>query len=185
MADTTSAQLFELWRKQMEDGAQAWTRMLAQTPSAPVDPTGFWRPIVQQSFDTWAKLLAQGPIGPDLLTQWKQLADQTIETWSRILGQVMGTEAFAQLMGRTLDAWLVPVGPVKRVLDPATENAVKALGLASRTQLTSVATQIVDLEERIEHLEDGVSAVLRRLDQVLKVVSKRGAAPAGAEREGT
>jgi hypothetical protein len=38
------------------------------------------------------------------------------------------------------------------------------LNLASRTQLTGVAKQIVELEERLERVEDGVQAILRRLD---------------------
>ena len=38
------------------------------------------------------------------------------------------------------------------------------LNLASRTQLTAVAKQIVELEERLERVEDGVQAILRRLD---------------------
>jgi hypothetical protein len=37
------------------------------------------------------------------------------------------------------------------------------MNLASRTQLTSVAKQIVELEERLERIEDGVQAILGRL----------------------
>src|SRR5689334_829769 len=106
MADNATQQLFDLWKRQIDEGTQAWARMLSQTPPAgapATDPTAFWRPIVDQGFQQWARVLAQGPMTPDVLTQWKQLMDQSIEAWSRTLSQVMGTDAFAQSLGRTLD----------------------------------------------------------------------------------
>ena len=53
MADASGpSQLFEQWRKQFEEGAQAWTRLISQTaaasPAAPSDPTAFWRPVLDQ-----------------------------------------------------------------------------------------------------------------------------------------
>src|SRR6266851_2988274 len=119
MADAASPnQLFELWRKQFEEGAQAWTRLVGQASATPTpDPTAFWRPVLDQGVQTWAKLFAQTPTTPDLLTQWKQFLDQWIEAWN----------------------------------------------LPSRSQLTAVAKQIVELEERIERLEDLIAVALRRL----------------------
>ena len=57
---------------------------------------------------------------------------------------------------------------------------------ASRTQLTAVARQIVELEERVERVEDAVGAVLRKLDDVLRALhaapSGRGHEPSAKER---
>src|SRR5207249_3634650 len=91
MADAASPnQLFELWRKQFEEGAQAWTRLVGQAAATPTpDPTAFWRPVLDQGVQTWAKLFAQTPTTPDLLTQWKQFLDQWIEAWSEVLGQTI------------------------------------------------------------------------------------------------
>ncbi|OLD39833.1 MAG: hypothetical protein AUI57_01745 [Candidatus Rokubacteria bacterium 13_1_40CM_2_68_8] len=165
MADAGSAnQLFELWRKQFEEGAQAWTRLVGQAPTPPApDPTAFWRPVLDQGVQTWAKLFAQTPATPELLTQWKQFIDQWIEAWSKVLGQTMGTEQFAKLMGQSLDQFLVAQAPAKRAVDQQVEQALQALNLPSRSQLTAVAKQIVELEDRIERLEDSIAAALRRL----------------------
>jgi polyhydroxyalkanoate synthesis regulator phasin len=167
MADTSGPnQLFELWRKQFEEGAQTWARLVGQpTPTAPAppDPTAFWRPVLDQGVQTWAKLFAQTPATPELLTQWKQFLDQWIEAWSKVLGQTMGTEQFAKLMGQSLDQFLVAQGPVKKAADQHVEQALQALNLPSRSQLTAVAKQIVELEERIERLEDTITAALHRL----------------------
>src|SRR5438552_7716955 len=165
MADTGSAnQLFELWRKQFEEGAQAWTRLAGQAPTPPVpDPTAFWRPVLDQGVQTWAKLFSQTPATPELVTQWKQFLDQWIEAWSRVLGQAMGTEQFAKLMGQSLDQILVAAAPAKKAMDQQIEQALQALNLPSRTQLTAIAKQLVELEDRIDRLEDSISAKLRRL----------------------
>jgi polyhydroxyalkanoate synthesis regulator phasin len=167
MADASGPnQLFELWRKQFEEGAQTWARLVGQqAPAAPAppDPTAFWRPVLDQGVQTWAKLFAQTPATPDLLTQWKQFLDQWIEAWSKVLGQTMGTEQFAKLMGQSLDQFLVAHGPAKKAADQQVEQALHALNLPSRSQLTAVAKQIVELEERIERLEDTITAALRRL----------------------
>src|SRR5438093_3933252 len=153
MADGVgSNQLFEQWRKQFEEGAQAWSRLITQTsaaaPSPTPDPTAFWRPVLDQGVQTWAKLFAQTPATPDLLTQWKQFLDQWIEAWSKVLGQAMGTEQFAKLMGQSLDQFLVAQAPAKKVVDQQVDQALQALNLPSRTQLTAGAKQSVELEDR-------------------------------------
>ena len=165
MVDTSANQLFDLWKKQLEEGTQAWARLVSQQapPTPTPDPWAFWRPVLDQGLQTWAKLFAQMPATPDLLTQWKQFLDQWIEAWSKVLGQTMGTAEFARVMGQTLDSFLVAQAPMKKAMDQQVEQALQALNLPSRSQVTAVAKQIVELEERIERLEDGISAILRRL----------------------
>ena len=166
MADPTANQLFDLWKKQLEEGTQAWTRLVTQTPpAAPPDPFAFWRPVLDQGLQTWAKLFAQSPASPDLLAQWKQFLDQWIDAWSKVLGQAMGTEQFAKMMGQSLDQYLVAQAPIKKAADQGIEQALQALNLPSRSQVTGVAKQIVELEDRVERIEDMVSAILRRLER--------------------
>jgi len=165
--ETTPNQLFEMWRKQVEASAQVWTRLLSPEPPAatPPDPTVFWRPVLDQGLQTWAKLFAQTPATPEFLAQWKQFLDQWIEAWSKILGQTMGTEQFAKLMGQSLDQVLALQAPFRKAAEQHTEQALQALGLPSRNQVTAVAKQIVELEDRLERIEDTIGAVLRRLDK--------------------
>jgi hypothetical protein len=167
MADastTTTNALFEAWRKQFEESAAAWTRMLGQSPPTATDPTAFWRPVLNQGLEQWARLLAQTPMSPDLAAQWKQFIDQWIEAWSKALGQAMNTEAYAEMMGKYLDQWMVANAPMKKAAEQQVDQALQMLNLASRSQLTAVAKQIVELEERLEGMEDTLGAILQRLD---------------------
>ena len=70
MAESSgSNQLFDLWKRQLEESTQAWTRLVGQTSAAPAapppDPAAFWQPVLDQGVQTWAKLFAQTPASPD------------------------------------------------------------------------------------------------------------------------
>ena len=84
MADNTgSQQLFDLWKKQVDEGTQAWLKMAGQ--GQPVDPQAFWRPFMDQGMQAWSKVMTQGTVSPYLMTQWKQFLDQWIAAWSKVL----------------------------------------------------------------------------------------------------
>src|SRR2546427_10377608 len=91
-----SKELFDLWKRQIEEGTQAWARMMAAAPGrgAP-DPAAFWRPLMDQGVAGWARVMSQGPASPDLFGQWKQFLDQRIEAWPEAPGLAMGPQALA------------------------------------------------------------------------------------------
>jgi Poly(R)-hydroxyalkanoic acid synthase subunit (PHA_synth_III_E) len=162
-SSTTGQPLLDLWKRQIEEGAKTWTKLMAATTTpGSVDPAAFWRPFTEQGLTAWSRIMSQGPVSPDLMTQWKQFLDQGIEAWSKAFGQVMGTEAFARASGKCLDHWLVSQGPAKKAAEQFMETTLETLGLPSRTQVTNVARQLVELEERMERLEDGIAALLKR-----------------------
>lgn len=186
-------ELFDLWRKSVEEGTQAWVRALGGSPAGPPPPFDFaqlWRPILGQGMDIWQKAAAQGGIDPEFMAQWKALMDQTIDAWARALGQAMGTEAFAQALGRHLDQWLAVQAPVKKGLEQYNDVALRTLGLPSRAQVVGIASQLVALEERIEGLEERLAEVKQAIaDTKRAVLDREGAAPRRAvapnRREGT
>ena len=169
MTDVSAAsqQFFEIWKKQLEEGTQAWARAINQaapTPAPSFDPLSFWKPAMEHGLQTWARIFASTPVTPELMSQWKQFLDQSIEAWSRALGQVMHTEAFGQAMGRSLEQWMTAYAPAKKVADQSVDAALQALNLPTRVQVTALAKQLMDLEERLDRLEDGIASVLKRLE---------------------
>src|SRR3989442_9632562 len=166
-------QLFDLWKKGLEDSTQAWSRLLTQSPAAPPDRTAFWKPVVEQWVQSWARTIAASPVSPDIAAQWKQFLDHSIEAWSRALGQAMNTDAFAQHLGRYLDQWLVTTAPVKKAADQQIESALQTLNMASRSQLTAVARPIGELGERAERGGSGGGAVSPKVGDGLRAGPKR------------
>jgi hypothetical protein len=166
MADNPSQQLLDMWKRQVEEGTQAWLRMMgqAQAPTPAMDPQAFWRPFMDQGMAAWSKVMTQGTApSPDLMTQWKQFLDQWIAAWSRVLEQAMGTDKFAQLMGKQLEGFLNVAGPAKKAAEQQIDASLAGLGIPSRAQVTALARHVAQVEEKIDTLEDKVDRVLRRL----------------------
>jgi len=166
MADTASQQLLDLWKRQVEEGTQAWLRMMGQgqAPTMP-DPQAFWRPFMDQGMAAWSKVMTQGTSpSPDLMAQWKQFLDQWIAAWSRVLEQAMGTDAFAQAMGKQLEGFLNVSGPAKKAAEQQIDASLSGLGIPSRAQVVALARHVAQVEEKIDGLEDKLDRVLRRLD---------------------
>ena len=163
MADIPSSEeLFALWRKQIEAGTDAWAKTVSQmagqgqAPSAPPDPAMFWRPFMDQGVAGWAQLFSAGPVSPELMGQWKKFLDDWIAAWTRALEQAMGTEAFAQALGKTLDQFLTVQGAAKQTLEQSSQATLQSLGLPSRDQVVGLSRQLMDLEDRIEAIEDAL-----------------------------
>jgi hypothetical protein len=172
---------FDVWKKALEDGTQAWVRSLGQMQGAQAstgapDFSQFWRPILGQGMDMWQKAAAQGGVNPEFTQQWKAFLDQWIEVWSKVLGQAMGTEGFAQALGRYLDQTLTAQAPFKKGMEQYTDQALRTLGLPSRAQVVGVASQLVALEERIEGLEDRLDELRRLLAQASPPATPHGKA---------
>lgn len=132
MPNTPNQQIYDMWQQQMQQGAEMWLGMMGQSP-----------------------------VAPEAVPQMRQMTDQWIGFWSQLFEQTMGTEAFAQAMGKQMDATLNIVNPVKKALEQQIEQTLKAMGLPSRDQVTSLARQIVHIEEKIEGIEDQLDALLR------------------------
>ncbi len=164
MAENASQQLFDLWKKQTEDAGQAWLKMLGQ--GQPVDPQSFWRPFMDQGMAAWSKAMTQGTASPDLMAQWKQFLDQWIAAWAKVLEQAMSTETFAQALGKQLESFLGAATPAKKAAEQHVEAVLSALGVPSRNQVVGLAGQLVQLEEKVEGLEDRLDAILKRLSEL-------------------
>jgi hypothetical protein len=109
--------------------------------------------------------------------------NQAIEAWSKCLETAMGTDAFAEALGRYLDQWLQLEAPIRKALDRETDAALRALGLPSRAQVVSLASQVVALEERLEGLEDRLDELRTLVRDVRRAVGPReGITPPEAAR---
>ena len=170
MPDLGAQQLFDLWKKQVEEGTQVWLKMVGQPPipgqHAAVDPASFWRPVMDQAMAGWARVLSAGPASPELMGQWKQFLDQWINAWGKALEQAMSTDTFARAMGKQLEGFLTTAGPAKKAAEQQIDATLSGLGVPSRSQVTALAAQIVGLESKVEAIEDKLDDVLAKLREL-------------------
>ena len=89
---------------------------------------------------------------PDPLTLWREWAKQAEEQWNQYLNQVMGTEAFAATMGRTIELFLA----FQNNLAQQFEATLRAWNLPTRTDLAALGERLAQIEERLDRLTDSV-----------------------------
>ena len=161
MADPTSDpnDLFAQWRKQVQAGTDAWIKTVRQMASQghvppPPDPMQFWRQFSNLGPMNAPPFAGAGPVDPQLLAQWKRFLDDWIAAWSQALERAMGTEAFAEALGKTLDQFLTVQGKAREAVERSGKAAIDAVGLPSREQVVGLSRQLMDLEDRLEGLED-------------------------------
>lgn len=87
---------------------------------------------------------------PDPLTLWRDWAQQAEEQWNQALNQIMGTEAFAATMGRSMEVML----SMQSRLAQQFEATLKAWNLPTRSDLVAIAERLTEVEERLDRLVD-------------------------------
>lgn len=179
---TNHQDLLAQWQRCIEDGVEAWKATLPQTAAA----LHLWGQAVGQGTETWSRLIQHDTGTAEAMAQWKKLMDDSVERWSKLLADTMTTEAFAAAMGRSLEQWLNAVGPLRKNLHTASEEALGSLNLPSRQQVTRLAASVVAVEERVEALEDRLESMEEHLkavhEQLARVLDRLPAEAARAAR---
>lgn len=96
----------------------------------------------------WADVLARTPVTPETMAQWKRLLDHSLEPWSRALSEVMATEEFAHLLGKSIEQWLAAQASLTGKPAPLS---------AQTEQLTMLAAEVRRLDERLRRVEAHVA----------------------------
>ncbi|AMA73792.1 MULTISPECIES: poly(R)-hydroxyalkanoic acid synthase subunit PhaE [Aneurinibacillus] len=86
----------------------------------------------------------------DLFAMWKDLYDKTESQWSKIFDESMRKEDFSEFMGQFLNMYLQYQNMVKQ----STEKYLAQANMPSREDISNLASLIVNLEAKIDNLEE-------------------------------
>ncbi len=157
----------------MEQGIETWRKMFSQPQS--VDMLQFWMLLFLRGMESWTQSLQQGASVPEAISRWKTLMDESVDSWAQIVGGAMDSEAFAAANGRLLQQYLNAVGPLRSGIQAASEDFYRAMNVPSRKQVTSLASQIVAIDARLEALEDRLGELVRSLASLEALLKQPGA----------
>lgn len=120
--------------------------------------TGDLQQAWRQFFSVWAEqaqhAMAAGSPGPDaLLNAQKQWSEQ-LEAIAKTFAEVMGTEAFATMLGRYMEQSLVWQQRITKQAEPQLDAMLRDFNMPSRSQIDRMFERVIGLEERIDDLED-------------------------------
>lgn len=138
----------ELWKQWLENMIEIWGR----ASQVGVDPLGLTTQWLEMMEEARSKLLAGISIPADPFTLFKQWYDATGEVWSRAIGDLIGTEKFMEMSSEILKSYTSFYATMRR----ANEEYVRNLQLPTRADLARVAQLVVNLEEKVDTIENSV-----------------------------
>jgi hypothetical protein len=119
--------------------------------------------MFDQLLGEWSKAVQQGVMTPDVLKQWKAFLDQWLLTWDKMFAELLQTDAFAEIMGKQLQQWLSAQAPFRQGAAASLETTLQTLGLPSRAQVVGIARQLMELDDRLEDIENRLTTLNSRL----------------------
>lgn len=96
---------------------------------------------------------------PDPMSFWRDVYQQAEQNWGKVLEQSMGTEAYAQMIGQSLDAYVT----FQQTLRESMNRYLETMNLPSRDDFSRVAAQVVALEAKIDVLDEKLDDLADRL----------------------
>jgi hypothetical protein len=83
----------------------------------------------------------------------KGMRDTGMGAWSKMMIDLVNTDAYAQATAGLLDAWLSSSMPFRKAIEAAMTQALANVNMPSRTDVTSLAERLTNIEMRLDDLE--------------------------------
>jgi polyhydroxyalkanoic acid synthase PhaR subunit len=136
----------EAWKRWFEATTDVWKKATRQG----ADPLGLTTQWLEMMEEARAKLSAGGVVPTDPFTFLKQWYDATSETWSKAVGDMIGTEKFMEMASQFLESY----ASFTRTFSRASEAYFSRLQLATRSDIARVAELVINLEEKVDRLDN-------------------------------
>lgn len=92
---------------------------------------------------------------------WRGLRDANLDAWSKMMIQIVNSEAYAQATGTMLDAWLTSSAPFRKAMETTMTQVLTQLNMPTRTDVTSLAERLTNIEMRLDDLDAKLSEMQR------------------------
>lgn len=94
------------------------------------------------------------PVNPfDPSGMLKEMQNAGLDAWSRMMIQVVNTDAYAEATAAMLDAWLAGAAPFRKATESAMTQALAALNMPTRTDVTGLGERLTNIELRLDDLD--------------------------------
>jgi polyhydroxyalkanoic acid synthase PhaR subunit len=107
----------------------------------------------------------------DPFALWKQMYDKAEEQWSQTIDEAMKKEEFSKWMGQSMSGYL----QYQEFARKSTEKYLEQANMPSRQDIANVASLVVNLEDKVDQLEqvieENVVDSLKDLDVVKEIKS--------------
>lgn len=127
----------EIWRKAVATGG---------------DPLGLTRQWLTMMEEAQQKLLAGAPLQTDPFTLFKEWYDATSDQWSKVVEETLSSKQFLDSTRPLLESY----ASITSAFRHANEEYFKHLQLPTITDVANVAQLVINLEEKVDTIEDSL-----------------------------
>ena len=127
--------------------------------------TARWLAMMEETRD---RVLSRELLPSDIFTMFREWYEATSETWAQVVNDTIGTEQFIESASPFLESYATFYKSSRR----ANEEYFKNLQLPTRSDIARVAELIVNLEEKVDRIDDAsatseqVEGLAKRLDAI-------------------
>ncbi len=167
---------YQMWLKSVGNAQEQMQYQLKADAFGKLDPKEAWKQWFEASTDIWEKTAERGPDPLGLTTQWlekmeeararmaegnfpadpftfmKQWYDATSETWATVIGDIIGTEKFMESASQFMESYTSFYSTFRR----ANEEFFGNLQLPTRSDIARVAELVIEVEDKVEQIEDAL-----------------------------
>ena len=172
----------EVWQEWFDGTIEMW-RQAAQAGGDPLGMTARWLAMMEETRD---RVLSRELLPSDIFTMFREWYEATSETWAKVVNDTIGTEQFIESASPFLESYATFYKSSRR----ANEEYFKNLQLPTRSDIARVAELIVNLEEKVDRIDDAsattqqvegltkrLDAIEHKLDSVIAALEQANAAP--------
>jgi len=107
----------------------------------------------------------------DPFKMWKDMYDQTESNWNQAIQESLKKESFSEGMGETLNFYL----QFKELAKKTTESYLQEVNIPTRGDLADVASMIINLEEKVDNLDEKFEGELSKIDASKEIIQLKSA----------
>ncbi|WNF35047.1 polyhydroxyalkanoic acid synthase subunit PhaR [Bacillaceae bacterium IKA-2] len=100
---------------------------------------------------------------------WKEYQKNTESHWGRIMEEKMKSDEFSEWLGKVVDVNLM----YKQVADKSAKHYLEQMNIPSREDLSNLSTLIVNLDAKVDDLEELLEENLDSKNEISSVVVKK------------
>jgi hypothetical protein len=91
----------------------------------------------------------------------KTMRDAGMDNWAKMMTGLVNSDAYAEANAEMLNAWLSSSAPFRKSMETAVNQSLSVLNLASRDDITRLASRFTNIEMRLDDMEAKLDESLR------------------------
>ena len=92
----------------------------------------------------------------------KTMRDAGMDNWAKMMTGLVNSDAYAEANAEMLNAWLSSSAPFRKSMETAVNQSLSVLNLASRDDITRLASRFTNIEMRLDDMEAKLDESLRQ-----------------------